>query len=342
MNYQYLDANNQAAGPASLDEIRALAGAGQIASNPMVAAAGSTDWKPLSTISVAPPAAAPAFPVASTLLGNVVGAVVKRVAGWLNPGLVEASLRLARDVGHYAVLAGGALTLIFTLVLAIRTNSFAVIIGGLGFVAALAVAQFAAQRFLGTADALIANTPGRLSSFAFLECAGLLAVLAAVAALIAGVVTAIQIESVAPLIPAVLAAVFWCYLGAIALHPELGSMEIGKGSAAEEAIGIVGFFCKAGLKIVPLFFGMLAVVGAFIVLICIFAPNSNLAYALGSTVAFVPLPGMQGPGFLGAGAVLIACLLPMAAYFVFLIACLPLELWRSILSLPGKLDALKR
>jgi hypothetical protein len=32
----------------------------------------------------------------------------------------------------------------------------------------------------------------------------------------------------------------------------------------------------------------------------------------------------------------------MAAYFVFLIACLPLELWRSILSLPGKLDALKR
>jgi len=64
-------------------------------------------------------------------------------------------------------------------------------------------------------------------------------------------------------------------------------------------------------------------VGAIVVLVSIVGPNSNLAYALSSAVAFVPLPGMQGPGFLGASAVLLASLLPMAAYFLFLLACLP-------------------
>ena len=149
-------------------------------------------------------------------------------------------------------------------------------------------------------------------------------------------------ESPAPLIPAVLAAAFWGYVGAIAMHPELASMEAGKGSAAEEAIGILGFFCKATLKVVPLFFGILAVVGAIVLLVSVFAPNSNLAYALSSAVTFVPLSRTQGPGFLGAGAILMASLLPMVAYLLFLLACLPLEIWRAILSVPGKLDALRR
>jgi hypothetical protein len=342
MNYHYLDSANQPAGPASMDEIRALAAAGKIAADPLVAPEGGQEWKLLSAFAEAKPPAARTLPFASTLLGDFVAVVVKHVAGWLNPKLIGVSLRWARDIGHYAVLVGGALALVFALITAIRMNSFTVFLLGLGFVVALAVAQFAAQRFLASADALIANTPSRLSSFAFLECTGLLAVLAAVALLVAGVVTSIQLGSAAPLIPAVLGAAFWGYIGAIALHPELASMEAGKGSAAEEAIGILAFFCKAALKIVPLFFGILAVVGAIVVLVSIFAPNSSLAYALSSAVAFVPLPGMQGPGFLGAGAVLLASLLPMAAYFLFLLACLPLEIWRAILSLPGKLDALKR
>jgi hypothetical protein len=32
----------------------------------------------------------------------------------------------------------------------------------------------------------------------------------------------------------------------------------------------------------------------------------------------------------------------MVAYLLFLLACLPLEIWRAILSVPGKLDALRR
>ena len=341
MNYHYLDPNNQPAGPASLDEIRALAGAGKIAADPLVAPEGGTEWKLLSALAGPKPPAARTLPFASTLMGDFVATVVKRVAGFLNAKLIAASLRWARDIGHYAVLAGAALVLIFTLILAIRTNSFTAFLIGLVFLVALAVAQYAAQRFLDSADRLIANTPGRLSSFAFLECVGLLAVLGAVVLLVFGVVTAIQAESVTPLISAALAAVFWGSVGAIALHPELASTEAGKGSAAEEAIGILAFFCKAALKIVPLFFGILAVVGAVVVLVSIFAPNSSFAYALSSAVAFVPLPGMQGPGLVGAGAILLASLLPMVAYFLFLLACLPLEIWRSILSLPGKLDTLK-
>ena len=342
MKYLYLDANNQPAGPAPLDEVRQLARDGVIAADPMVCEEGRSEWKLLSSLAGGKASKLKALPVPSTILGDFVARLVKYISLWLSPRFVETSLHWARTIGHFAVFAGGALALVFAIVSAIRTNSFGVFLFGVAFVAVLAVAQFTALRFLGTADALIANTPSRVSSPAFLECVGLLAVLGSVATFLLGFVTAIKVGSAAPLVPAILSAVFWGYLGSIALHPERASVESGEGTAAEEAIGIVTFFFKAVLKLVPIFFGLLALVGSVVILVSIFAPNSRFAYALSHVLAFIPLPGMKGPGFAGAGAVLAASLLPMASYFLFLLVSLPLELWRAILSLPGKLDALRR
>jgi len=92
MNYHYLDSNNQPAGPASLDEIRALAGAGKIAADPLVAPEGGAGWKLFSSIAGTKPPAR-TLPFASTLMGDFVGSVAKQVAGWLNPKMIDASLR---------------------------------------------------------------------------------------------------------------------------------------------------------------------------------------------------------------------------------------------------------
>ncbi len=344
MNYHYLDSNNQPAGPASLEDIRALARAGRIAGDPMVCPEGGSEWKLLSVLEgkTTTATSSKALPFSGTLLADFVGRLVKLVGGILSPELVEKSLGLARYFGQYAVLLGGALGLIAAIVAAIRFNSFALFIGGIGFVLVLAVAQFAAARFLGASDILIQSTPSRVSSLAFLECIGLLAVLGAIGTLIGGIVVAIQASSFGLLVPAVLFAIFWAFFGAIALHPHLASVESGSGSAGEEAIGILAFCLKAALKMVPLAFALLAVVGALALLVGMIAPNSQFTFVLATVIPAIPVPGLNGPGLGGAGAVLAAALLPMAAYFIYLISSLPLELWRAILSLPGKLDLLRR
>jgi hypothetical protein len=64
-----------------------------------------------------------------------------------------------------------------------------------------------------------------------------------------------------------------------------------------------------------------------------------------AAVAEIGAPGATGASFDGplatADAVLVrSALLPLVAYLLFLFVNLVLNLWRSLLSLPGKLDVL--
>lgn len=398
MKYYYVDSNNGTAGPVSLDQIRLLAGSGQISADPMVAPEGGKEWRPLSTLAsiapvppppagstpplpdgappadsapppvapvpppaapvppplAAPPPASPAPPpptgaapekpaaalkINATLLGDAVAGVLGIARKILNPGRIDCWLKVARDYGHYAVLAGAALTLLYALYAAIRTNQFVFFGAGVGAVLALMAGQFAADRFLGAGDKLIAGTPSRLATGAFLECVGLLALLFAAGAFLAGAAACVATRSVMPLVPALVAAALWCVKGGIALHPRMvGVEQEGGGSAGEEAVGLLLFFLKAGLKIVPLAFALLAVAGCVVTLLA-FSMNGGPAGqgSFSSGPRLAGLPGMEGPALL-----LGACLVPLAAYCMFLLASLTLDVIRAILALPGKLDSLRK
>ena len=256
--------------------------------------------------------------------------------------MVDKSINLAKYFGQYAVLLGGALGFIAAIIAAIRHNSFGLFLAGLAFLIALAVAQFAAVKFLDASDKLIESTPSKLSSLAFLDCVGLLTILAALIVLLGGIVGAIKGGGVSVLIVALVSATLLTIFSAVSLNPKLAPVESGSASAGEEAIGILAFFLKGMLKLVPLVFALFAVVGALILLVGMFAPNSSFVILLSQALPVVPIPGLSGPGLSGLGVVLTAALLPIITYFMYLIASLPLELWRAILSLPGKLDSLKR
>src|SRR5262245_15759234 len=77
--------------------------------------------------------------IRSTLMGDFVGGLLQTVTRILSPGLLEQSLSVATKIGHYAVLGGGALTIVYAIFGATKHNSFAIFVIGLGFVAALAV-----------------------------------------------------------------------------------------------------------------------------------------------------------------------------------------------------------
>lgn len=279
---------------------------------------------------------------ANTLLGDFVGGLLGIVARVLNPKLIDWSLSNAKKIGHYAVLAAGALTVVYSIYGAIKFNSFAVFGIGLGMTAAMAVAQFVAIRFLGAADTIIAATPSRVSSPAFLECAGLLILLFAATMLFTGITTAIAAQTFMPLLPALLFSVTLACFGALALHPQIVNVETGTGTAGEEAIGLLSFFFKSGLKLAPLYFAVFAVVGALTLVVSFFGSGGTLAGMAQQLVNIFPLPVQVPGGLSGSALVLMACLIPIMSYFAFLLAYLSVDLVRAVLSVPAKLDALKR
>src|SRR5215212_7536989 len=62
----------------------------------------------------------------NTIMGDFVSGLLGVVARLLNPALVDRGLSFAKTAGHYAVLAGGALTLLYAIFGAIKYNSFAI------------------------------------------------------------------------------------------------------------------------------------------------------------------------------------------------------------------------
>ncbi len=354
MRYYYTDAANQPVGPCDLAQLQALAAEGKITEATSVIPEGGQVWSTFGAVKgggapvpPAPPAPAgkPFDPFKfATILGETVATVLKLLSGWLTPALLKRSLSIAERYGHIAVLIGSALGLIVALINSIKTSALsAFFVGGVGFVLAIAVAQFSALRFISAGAALIATSPTRLNSKSFLECLGLFAVLGAAALLIGGVVTAIRADSFLPIIPAVLVAVFLAYFALVALHPGEVNVNLEPGaSAGEEAISVFSFFSKVGLRLTPLFFCLFTMLGACAT---IFSMSERGAATSEAMLSFIPIPlgsaAMAGAS-VGTAVLLFGCLLPLLSYLGFLVSYLVIDLLRAQLSIPGKLDALKK
>lgn len=343
MKYYYIDKNNQSAGPASLDEIRALAAAGTIAADPQVVPEGGSEWKLLSTIpapaAVAPVAAAtaPKLDAYSTILSNIVDKALGVAGGLLDASRLNCALRFSRQYGHYALLGGTTLVLLFSIYASIRLGSIGPFLLGVGCVVGLAVGQFVAVQFLGAGDKLIASTPSRLSSNAVLKCVGLICIVAAAGVFLISIGLCIETKSIVPIVPALVFTIILAAYGSLSLNPSSVNVEIGQGSAGEEAVGLIMTFLKMYLKIVPIIFALLSAAGAIITLVAFFAHQEVMQSM--STLMPAPLNQLVGAG--GAPLLIMACFAPLAAYLNFLIASLLLDVLRAILVLPSKIDSLR-
>ena len=278
----------------------------------------------------------------NTVLGDFVSSLLRIVARVLSPELIGSSLGNSKKFGHFAVLGGVGLTVVYAIYGAIKYNSFATFAVGLGIAAAMAVAQYAAIRFLDAAQSVIASTPSRVSSTAFLDCVGLLVLLFAASTLLGGIAGSIAGRSFAPLIPAIIMSLTLTLFGAVALHPRIVNVVAGEGTAGEEAIGLLSFLFKAGLKMVPLFFLLLSAAGTLAIAMSFFSESGAFASMAQSLVNALPVPVQVPYGLTGSAVVLMACLVPIFSYFVFLLQYLVVDVLRAVLAVPAKLDALRR
>jgi hypothetical protein len=357
MKFYYADAQNQTAGPVTLEELQALIKAGTVKNDPMVVLEGRTDWKPLSATPVQP-ASAPspvsaspfqpnpagqglALPFNRTILGDYVGKLLELIAARLNEGFVTRAIGACRNAGHLALLTGGLLGVIYCLVTAIKNNQLMPALVGIGFVVALAVGQFAATRLLEAGDTLIANTPHRVSSKAILDCIALVFLLAALGVLVSGVIASIAMignahgdgqawgAAIGTGGMAVIMAAILLLNGALLLNLKTVNTSVEKAGSGEEAIGLIGCLLKPLIKLSSVGFLALGVAANFEII-------RSFSSSYGGYQGSLGLLSVVGGGYAGLGLLIFACLLPLVCYLVFLLLNLQLEIAKAILSLMDK------
>ncbi|HUG12951.1 MAG TPA: hypothetical protein VMM36_18180, partial [Opitutaceae bacterium] len=76
-----------------------------------------------SASSQAPTSTAGFFPPKSTFLGDIVAKLLGFISAILSPGLLENSLGFSKRVGHFTVLVGAVLTVIYGLIVAIKLEA---------------------------------------------------------------------------------------------------------------------------------------------------------------------------------------------------------------------------
>lgn len=228
--------------------------------------------------------------------------------------------------GQYALFLAMAAGLLIGLVLTFRVG-VDWLFYGLGWVFIMLVAQYIAVKFLDSGKILIKSSPSKLSSQAFLDSVAVICLLGGAVALVVYVIQGIANGDMNAVWTGVGAFALLEFLAIIAMHPAMINITLeSDANAGEEAIGVVGFFIKAFVKMAPIFFGVGAIIGA--VDLCL-----NFIYTCGANSgvmkALVALPT-------SAKYILYAASIPLVTYLVFITTYLAIDVVRALLSLQDK------
>lgn len=264
--------------------------------------------------------------VSATLVADRVGALLDGMPGMLKARRFDDIVDRLITAGHWSLLLAAVLGLLIELIGAMAGSGSA-ILWGIGWLIALPLLQYTAVQFLGVTRELVQSNRSSLGSEAFLRCYALVALVAAILILVGAIIWSIDAGSVQIFLfglafTALSVATAW-----LALNPELLAIRVDRqSSAGEEALGILSFFVKTGVRLVPIFYGVTLVVGviqAVIILLgMIGASQAELLAAVSRAELSAPI-------------LLWAALSPFLAYLAFVFYFLVIDLMRGILSIPG-------
>jgi hypothetical protein len=253
--------------------------------------------------------------------------------GIFSEKILDFTLKWALIFGHFALIVAAVLGLLFAIIYAIRVNDFYAFLYGIAWVILIFVVQYIAHKFSDAGENLIKNNPTRLSSKAFLDCVAFIFMIAGLVIFIVSVINLIKNGVLEIFLTGLGMAVFCEFIAMVSFHYRTITMEVvNKTTAGQEAIGIITFFMKALLKLVPLFFGVGVVLGTIILFINSFGLFGNQIRTASAWIS----------GNHTAEQILMAGILPFVAYIVFVLYYLVIDIITAILSLPGKIDSLKK
>jgi len=351
----YYAKGDQQKGPVSSAELKQLAQAGQIVPTDLVWREGMTEWVAASNVrglfeaaakpaDAAPPAEAAATPPEAPAVkattpservhgrrgDHVFDSLLDSIRAQFTTRFIQSTTKVFVQCGNFGLYGAMTLSLLFWLFLAIKGNKFNDIMPGLGFLLALAVLQYIANRFCRALDRLNRTTSGHIQSQAFPDAFALLNIVLGIGVLVFMTVMAIQTAVYSLIVLGLVIFVVCQYLAFISLNLGCLNMTVVESSdAGEESIGVMSFLLKAVTRLVPVGYGAGMIYAGFLFL-----------YAFYVMFVHGVLPAAEGFAYVGAFWAVGSAALPFAGYLLFLIYYLWVAVVRAILAIPGKLDVL--
>jgi len=242
----------------------------------------------------------------------------------LTPDLFEKTSAFFVKLGHIMIVAVSVLSLFFWFFAAIKASKGSYLLYALCYSAGFLALQYTAHKFIDAGKALVHASPSRMASGAFLDCLALLSTVTGVLVFVTSLTydqwnyvwIAIGIWAVCDLIS-------W-----VALNPPMTNTAIStEATAGEEAIGIVSFFVKTFMRIIPMAYGLGLTIGFF--------------SSLSGTFALLKKGGLEFEGQTALNATALYACLPLLSYALFVLYHLTIDILRAILVIPLKLDQLR-
>ena len=248
-----------------------------------------------------------------------------------NARFLDATAAVFQACGSYGLLAATALAAAFALIAATKTSAIDHLLWGAIWVFVLLALQYVAGKFCGALGRLNRTTGGCLSSSVVPDSLAMLSKVVGVAVLLGSIAWAIDTSHYETILFGVAAFFVCAYLTVVAINPAALNISIApEAMAGDEAIGVLMFLLKALLRLTPVAFGAGVVCGTLL-----------MGFACCQTFSDETLL-MQSLATASAARkfLIVSAALPLAAYLLFLLGNLVLNLWHSLLSLPAKLDEL--
>jgi hypothetical protein len=240
---------------------------------------------------------------------------------------LETTSGVFRACGFYGLYVACAVTAIFALLAALKITALGGLLGGAVLILGLIVLQYVSDKSCDALDEINRTVPGRLSSALLPNCLAAISKVVAVGSLLGSVAVGVESSQYAAILGGLGSFLVFTYLAVVAMNPASMNVAIApEGVPGEEAAGAVTFLAKSLLRTVPVAFGVGVIAGTLMMATACFGALSE--EPAGSRIV----------AFSAAQALSISAVLPLAAYLLFLLVNLIVNIWRSVLSLPTKLD----
>jgi hypothetical protein len=259
---------------------------------------------------------------------NLLEKLVGFFKGLMTSKLLAFCIKWLSLIGHIGLIVAAAIGFIFSLIFAIRANDFAAFGTGLIWVVLVFVIQYTAHKFSSAGEDLIKNNPTQLASQTFLDCFGFLVLIGGVVVFVMSLIDLIKGYGLISFLIGFGIFIFLEFVAMVAFNPQdIAVKMVQDNSAGQEAIGVITFFIKTLMKLVPILFGAAIAIGT----VMLFIEGTRL-FGDGAGFAWVRMNDFIAPN------IIYAALLPFLSYLFFVLCYLSIDIIRAILSIPGKLD----
>jgi len=235
--------------------------------------------------------------------------------------------------GNCGFYFASGLALLVGIIGAIRLESFNVFATSLAYAVGFFILQFVAVKFVNAGDKLIENNKTGLASSAFTDSIALLSMIGGAIFFLYYTYIAIKLGILAPFVQGLAVFIFLELVALLSLNPKSITVEIGEEtSAGQEAIGILTYFLKILMKMIPILFGLGIIIGTVLMLI---HSIGLFKEGFGRSLAWIRAQADME-------TVASAALAPLAGYIIFVFMFLFIDVIRAMLSIPKKLDKLAK